>query len=228
MAAGGSGNARLTDSKPRTTADRQPSRLSASEGMLNPSTRVSPPRNAPNFRLVPPASSVITMRRSFSNGIGIFVAQALVPAVSRLRTPDVAPELRAVEEDKLTHSSQRPIVTVVIAGNSSRINRRNILQHRSFKGTYAEAGQKCFPESPGRRWAYHWPVERELTPGSTRSGVRSLRTPDVAPELRAVEEDKLTHSSQRPIVTVVIAGNSSRINRRNILQHRSFKGTYAE
>src|ERR1019366_2333418 len=93
---------------------------------------------------------------------------------TRLRTPDVAPELRAVEEDKLTHSSQRPIVTVVIAGNSSRINRRNILQHRSFKGTYAEAGQKCFPESPGRRWAYHWPVERELTPGSTRSGVRSL------------------------------------------------------
>src|ERR1019366_1004259 len=92
-----------------------------------------------------------------------------------LRTPDVAPELRAVEEDKLTHSSQRPIVTVVIAGNSSRINRRNILQHRSFKGTYAEAGQKCFPESPGRRWAYHWPVERELTPGSTRSGVRRLR-----------------------------------------------------
>src|ERR1035441_5852568 len=97
MAAGGSGNARLTDSKPRTTADRQPSRLSASEGMLNPSTRVSPPRNAPNFRLVPPASSVITMRRSFSNGIGIFVAQALVPAVSRLVSTHVRGRRRSEE-----------------------------------------------------------------------------------------------------------------------------------
>jgi hypothetical protein len=38
-----------------------------------------------------------------------------------LRIPDVAPALRAVEEDKPTHSSQRPIVMVVIAGNSSRI-----------------------------------------------------------------------------------------------------------
>src|ERR1035441_8791094 len=84
MAAGGSGKVRLTDSNPRTMADRQRSRLSASVGMLNPSTRVSPPLLAPNFRLVPPASSVITMRRSLLNGIGMFVAQALVPAVSRL------------------------------------------------------------------------------------------------------------------------------------------------
>src|ERR1035437_3115481 len=86
MAAGGSGKARLTDSNPRTMADRQPSRLSASEGMLNPSTRVSPPRSAPNFRLVPPASSVITIRRSFSNGIGMVSFQGFwKPDVVRRR-----------------------------------------------------------------------------------------------------------------------------------------------
>jgi len=51
-----------------------------------------------------------------------------------------------------------------------------------------------------------------------RSVERSLRTPDVAPELPAVKENELTHSSPRPIVTVMVAGNSPRIN----LLHRQW------
>src|ERR1039458_751256 len=131
------------------------------------------PRGIASTVLANSLSPLLELTLAQAHVEGIYVYRFLREEAS-LRTPDVAPELRAVEEDKLTHSSQRPIVTVVIAGNSSRINRRNILQHRSFKGTYAEAGQKCFTGSPGRRWAYHWPVERELTPGSTRSGVRRL------------------------------------------------------
>jgi len=95
-------------------------------------------------------------------------------AETSLRTPDVAPELRAVKENDLTRSSPRPIVTVVVAGNSPRINRRNISQRRSFKRVYAQGGHRGFPETPGSRLSHRWRVEGEITPGSTTSGVRRL------------------------------------------------------
>jgi hypothetical protein len=108
-----------------------------------------------------------------------------------LRTPDVAPELRAVKENELTHSSPHPIVTVVVAGNSPRINRRNISQRRSFKRIYAQGGRCGFPETPGSRLSHRWRVEGELTPGSTTSGVRSLDTAGTsarATSLKAAEQ----------------------------------------
>ena len=55
--------------------------------------------------------------------------------MSRLRTRDIAPELRAVKENELAHSSPHPIVTVVVAETapeSTDVTFRNVAHSKGY------------------------------------------------------------------------------------------------